>query len=300
MNTRELRIQCNNEWPTKIHFPAEKEFIEQLKKHNLQQALSVAQLGVSEQYEFQFYLGYLIDALEMLPLRPDLAFDHLWKALDAEFFIVQSEINDNNIARFDAFVDKVMNDPKAASSFLEYLSVIPYQTCEYAAKRIIKASSNLDSNHNKTLFSRAQNTLGQDFCNAFISKYPPSTKGKPSPDDQRKAGRLLKLIFINNTVELSGKTYSFTETQKAKFLIKVVLTNYRNERFHGDVFSSTFRSSTATLKTYSHAYYLLHISYALLLDVFLYREYGVIKIEDVRKVADKNIKLFSSIFDNIQ
>ena len=47
---------------------------------------------ISDDHKFQSYLGYMLDALDMLPMRPDLAFDHLWKALDSEFFIVQQKL----------------------------------------------------------------------------------------------------------------------------------------------------------------------------------------------------------------
>ena len=297
MDTKKLRIEYNNKWPDKFLFPIEEKFLEILKSSGLSQALVVSKLKKSEEYQFQFYLGYLLDALDMLPLRPDLSFDHLWKALDAEFFVIQEELGNQNYSRFDGFVDKVLNDQNSASSILEYLSIIPYQTCEYAAKRIIQASLENDKNA-KILFARAKNALGADFINEFVSKYPPSTNGKPTPSDQRKAGRLLKIIFGDKEIELNNKNFSISREQQAKFLVKVVLANSRNERFHGGVFPP-FRSSSAKLSTYAHAYYLVHISYALLLDVFLYREYNIIDIEDVKDTITNNVAIFKILFGRI-
>ena len=150
----------------------------------------------------------------------------------------------------------------------------------------------------KTLFSRAKNSLGSSFVEKFVAKYPPGVNGKPAPADQRKSGRLLKLIFSGNEVYLAGDKFLFSDEELSKFLIKVVLANSRNERFHGGVFPP-FRSSSAKLATYAHAYYLLHISYALLLDVFLYRDHGVVQSNDVVSIMNDNSTIFSLLFGEL-
>lgn len=294
MNTKQLRVDYNNKWPEKFNFPMENEFSDLLRKNGVTKTLIPVDLKMSKVYAFQFYLGYLLDALDMLPMRPDLAFDHVWKALDSEFFIVQQEIGDNNCSRFDGFVDKVINDQNTAAAFLNYLELIPYQTCEYAAKRVIEASQEIDD-HATTLFKRSENSLGKDFILKFIEKYPPASNGKPSPSDQRKAGRLLKLVFSGREVELGGVKFKISEKQLGIFLVKVVLANSRNERFHGNVFPP-FRSSAAKLDTYAHAYFLLHISYALLLDVFLYRKYDVTSLSDVNTAMNNSAGVFNQLF----
>lgn len=297
MDTKKLRIKYNNDWPKSFDFPREEAFLNRLQSKGLQQALLSCNLSYSDEYQFQFYLGYLIDALDMLPKRPDLAFDHVWKALDSEFFLVQQEIGNQNCSRFDGFVDRVLNDGNSSAVFLNYLPLIPYQTCEYAAKRVIEASKKND-NHAKTLFSRAKRSLGADFIEKFVTKYPPGSNGKPTPEDQRKSGRLLKLIFSGNEIELFGDKFNFSDNELSKFLIKVVLANSRNERFHGGVFPP-FRSSSAKMATYAHAYYLLHISYGLLLDVFLYREHGVVDTNEVVTVMNNNSTIFSLLFGEL-
>ena len=297
MSTRKLRVEYNNKWPEVFNFPIEEKFISLLQKKEINKVFIPATLNNSDEYKFQFYLGYLLDALDMLPMRPDLAFEHIWKALDAEFFIVQSELVNSNGSRFDAFVDKILNNPNTAASFLNYLNIIPHQTCEYAAKRIIEASVNND-NHSRTLFDRAKKSLGDDFISKFVAKYPPTSNGKPTPSDQRNAGRLLKLIFLGNQIELQGTNFLIPKEKLAIFLVKVILTNSRNEKFHGDVFPP-FRSSSAKIETYAHAYYLFHISYALLLDIFLYREYGVIDLESVENIMVNNAVIFNLVFGDL-
>ena len=297
MDTKLLRLKYHNDWPKRFQFPAEEAFDALMHERGIVRTLVPANLALSDDHTFQSYLGFIIDALDMLPMRPDLAFEHLWKALDAEFFIVQQEIGNHNCSRFDGFVDKVLNDPKTAAGFLQYLPSIPLQTCEYGAKRVIEASSRND-NHSNTLLGRAKSAVGEPFINELVCKFPPSANHKPSSSDQRNAGRLFKMLFNGQAIELNGTQFAFTDKQRALFVIKVILANSRNERFHGGVFPP-FRSSAATTSTYSHAYYLFHISYALLLDVFLYREYGVIQIDDVRQAIVANVSVFNQLFGDL-
>lgn len=119
MDTKQLRLKYHNDWPKKFNFPAELKLINKMQTAGLAQGLMPIPLEFSDEHNFQFYLGYLIDALDMLPMRPDLAFEHIWKALDSEFFIVQAEIGNQNASRFDGFVDKVLNDPNTAGSFID-------------------------------------------------------------------------------------------------------------------------------------------------------------------------------------
>lgn len=297
MDTKKLRINYHNEWPNKFYFPAELKFIKKMKDSGLSQGLMPIPLQYSDEYKFQFYLGYLIDALDMLPMRPDLAFEHIWKALDSEFFLIQTEIG-NNTSRFDSFVDKVLNDPNTAGTFIDYLQYIPHQTCEYAAKRIIQATTTTD-NYSTVLLTRAKQSLGEQFIVDFVTKYPANTNGKPSSSDQRKAGRLLKKVFLGEKIILNGNEYEILEEDLAKFMVKVVLANSRNERFHGNTFPP-FRSSFAKLSTYAHAYFFLHLSYALLLEVFLYREYNVISSQKVKDGITHNVTLFKLLFEGIE
>jgi len=73
------------------------------------------------------------------------------------------------------------------------------------------------------------------------------------------------------------------------------MTQFRNERFHGTTFPP-FRSSMAKLKTYAHAYFLLMVAYALLLEVFLYRDFGVVTPPQVAANIAQNQALFLQVF----
>ena len=298
MDAKQLRVKYHNDWPAKFSFPAEQKFMAKMQADGLAQGLVAVSLKFSNDHQIQFYLGYLIDALDMLPMRPDLAFEHIWKALDAEFFIVQAEIGNQRASRFDEFVDKVLADANTAGAFIDYIRLTPYQTCEYSATRVIQAFVASDKKL-RVLLNRARQSLGVDFISALATKYPAGSNGKPSPADQRKAGRLLKMVFAGTEEELGGAKFSFSQVELTKFLVKVVLANSRNERFHGSVFPP-FRSSSAKLSTYAHAYFLLPLSYSLLLEVFLYREYGVVSPESVKVGIQHNANLFKLLFKGVE
>ncbi len=298
VDTKQLRVKYHNDWPAKFPFPVEEKFASKMQSAGLSQGLVAVPLEFTSDHQFQFYLGYLIDALDMLPMRPDLAFEHIWKAVDAEFFIVQAEIGNQKASRFDGFVDKVLGDSNTAGAFVDYIRIIPHQTCEYAAKRVIQASAATDQNSG-ILLNRAKQSLGEQFITSLVEKYPAGPSGKPSPGDQRKAGRLLKIVFSGTEVELRGSSFTFSQENLMKFLVKVVLANSRNERFHGSVFPP-FRSSSAKLSTYAHAYFLLHLSYSLLLEVFLYREHGVVTTNAVKSAIQHNANLFKLLFEGVE
>jgi hypothetical protein len=85
--------------------------------------------------------------------------------------------------------------------------------------------------------------------------------------------------------------YTLTQAQSAEILIGTILPQFRNERFHGNT-RPPFRSSTATLKTYAHAYFLLIYSYALMLEVLLYRNFGVISVTGAGVNTTANLDRF--------
>jgi hypothetical protein len=85
------------------------------------------------------------------------------------------------------------------------------------------------------------------------------------------------------------------ENRSVDFLISVLMPQFRNERANGNRFPP-FRSSVVKNKKCARAFNLLLIAYALLLEVFLYRGYGVVDQELVMDSIEKNKKLFLTIF----
>lgn len=297
------RTQLNNDWPNispdQKYFECEIEFKKLLESKNIDQLFKPAQLNFLDDYKFQMLLAHILDSLDMLPLRPDLAFDNLWKKIDSIALKKQLSNGNQNISRFDFIIDELSKNDENFSIFNIYLQYLPLQTCEYIAKRLIQEYGKRDPKGNlNNLSKRANSLLGAEAVQAFIEKYPRQENGKPNATDTFQAGKCLKILFSTRKIILgdNDKEYTFESKNLSIFLIKTILPMYRNERFHGAVFPS-FRSSKATISSYAHAYYLFHIVYALSLEIIV-NTYQVISIDDAIGAMEINANLFNTVFED--
>jgi hypothetical protein len=292
---RESRTRLNNSWPATFLFPTEEALTQRLAKHNVASIFLPVHLVHSEDRDFQTLLSHCIDALDYLPLRPDFAFDQIWKALDAEFFRLKRTPGiSSNQSRFMAFATHIANDPLCSGSHHDVATRIPLQTCEYFAKRILESTTN-PNEHSPQFIKRVEQTLGAGLLADIHAKYDGDwlTPGK-SAATQRRLGGLIKLIVRGAQVTVGPGTYQLSNGEIDRLLVSTVLPQFRNERFHGSV-RPPFRSSSATLKTYAHAYFLLMYAYALMCEVFLYRAFKVAEPADVEAATKKNLELFLQV-----
>jgi hypothetical protein len=288
----ESRTKFNNQWPATFLFPAELSLEHRLAKKNFVSIFFPAQFEHSNDHAFQTLLSHCIDALDNLPLRPDFAFDQVWKALDAEFFRLKSTLGAAaHNSRFVVFSSHISTSPLTSKSHYLLAAHTPLQTCEYLAKRILDSTAN-PNQHSAAFTKRLSAAIGNALLTDIHTKYDAGwlTYGKEA-ETQRKLGGLLKKIIAGQTVIIGSNTYTLTQAQSAEILIGTILPQFRNERFHGNT-RPPFRSSTATLKTYAHAYFLLIYSYALMLEVLLYRNFGVISVTGAGVNTTANLDRF--------
>lgn len=293
-DTKLLRIKYNNEWPSKFLFPAEQQFKKVLDNNNVQQAFFPAKLEPSADQEFHSLLGHFLEGLDQLPYRPDVAFDAIWKTLDAEFFRVKDEVSaPQHESRFESFLNKVTADQNTCKAFLPLANVIPMQTCEFAAKRILKSKAKPDQ-HSEAFLKRVKGCFGDALYSSFLSKYEPIWVASPD-NAQRRSGAFLRKLVLGNEMDIDGVRHTLSEEKRSSFLVSIVMPQFRNERFHGTTFPP-FRSSVAKLKTYAHGYFILQVAYALLLEVFLYRNFNVISQAEASAAIQRNKEIFVSLF----
>jgi hypothetical protein len=294
-DTKHLRVEYNNNWPTKFLFPVEEQLKKRLDENNIQQAFLPVNLSHSNDTEFHTFLGHFLEGIDQLPFRPDMAFDSIWKSLDAEFFKVKNESSQpQHTSRFDIFVEKVSSDTNTSKAFIPLLQILPMQTSEFVAKRILNSKVSPD-NHSAPFLKRVKACFGEQLFLAFLSKYESDWISSPE-STQRRAGGFLKRLVAGDELDIDGQKHRLSENGSIKFLISVLLPQFRNERAHGNTFAP-FRSSVAKMKTYAHAYFLLLVAYALMLEVFLYRSYGVIEPGVVTSCIEKNKDLFLLVFN---
>lgn len=299
-SVRESRTKFNNSWPAKFLFPAEEALSQRLAKHNLVSIFLPAPLVHTDDHDFHTLLTHCIDALDYLPLRPDFAFDQIWKALDAEFFRLKSAPGTpSNQSRFSVFAKHIANNALCSGSCHLLAPHIPLQTCEFFAKRILESTAN-PNEHSQQFIKRVEQTLGADLLFDIHAKYdgdwltPTKRAGT-----QRKLGGLIKLIISGQQIVLGANSYQLSQNQIAQLLISTILPQFRNERFHGTV-RPPFRSSSASLKTYAHSYFLLIYAYSLICEVLLYRTFNAISPAVVTTATQNNLNRFLQVLGDQQ
>jgi hypothetical protein len=301
-NTKNLRLDYHNEWPATFHFPIELKFLGRLGRMNIAQPLRLVPLVQSSHAEFHMMLSSLLDALDMLPLRPDRAFESIWTALDAEMFsLVARQTVTGSPSRFQVFMDHLENFFPGQACFaamLSFMDHVPLQSCEYAATRILEAM-NAPGKHSDYFLKKIKPAVGQPLLDEFNQKYGPSWLGVSNTARglvQRKAGLLLKKLLTGEPINIGGLTnHTLAPKERIRLFVCALLPNVRNERFHGINFSS-YRSSAVELKTYAAGYFILMLAYFLLLHVFIYRGFNVVTLLDVERAIVDNTLLYEKVF----
>jgi hypothetical protein len=302
-NTKKLRVQYNNLWPESVVFPLEERFKEHLASQNLSCPFHPAPLEDSEDDEFHRILASILDALDALPLRPDKAFEALWTALDAEMFKVREQNGDHNRSRFVQFLDKIYShsgQDRSWALMTAFLELVPLQTCEYAAVRILEAI-NTPGKHSEYFLAKVKPAVGVVFVDEFNGKYGSAWAVGTPPDaderarTQRKAGAFLQLALKGEEVTISNVAHHLNDMQRLSLFACAVLPNIRNEKFHGATFPS-YRSSATKLKHYASGYFVFSLAYFMMLHAMLYKDFRTISTSEVEKCIEMNTELFRVAF----
>lgn len=319
ISTSTTRISNHNNWPVIELFPCEREFLERLARHNIQQIFVTATLVPNDSDEpFNAAVGHILDCLDSLPKRPDAAFDSLYKVIDQNL----NAFSKPNTSRMRSLVDAFFQTaPKDWAKITEILaSNLPQQTADYAASRSLDCHIPSITPHTKEMRTRASRSLGpkryKEFCDKFLIANPQNPNIFDLPyNNRRNAGRLMRILFkqaiatpkntgqytvsaATSLLNLSVQANILPPEQKLHSLLEICLSTYRHERFHGEAFSP-FRSSKAKLKTYSHAYYMLMVSYVIVLGMLQHQGKGGISISDVSGVAQDSMQRFSTFFGQV-
>lgn len=315
-STSTIRVSNHNNWPIIELFPCEREFIEQMARHNIQQIFITAKLTADDADEpFNAAVGHILDCLDSLPKRPDAAFDSLYKVIDQNLDAFSQPGTSRMRAAVDAFFQAHPNEWILISEALALN--FPQQTADYAASRILDCHIESNPPHTDEMKKRAKRSLGQQRYKELCDKFLVATPQTPSYfylpyNNRRNAGRLLRLLFRQSTALTKGGAISHVPTtpsaldlsvqvnilspkEKLLSLMEICLSTYRHERSHGEAFSP-FRSSKAKLKTYAHAYYMLMVAYVVVLGMLQGQGKGGISMSDVSDITHKSMQRFSNFF----
>lgn len=316
-STSTIRVSNHNNWPAVELFPCERDLIQKMATHNIQQIFVTAKLKPDDKDEpFNAAVGHILDCLDCLPQRPDAAFDSLYKVIDQNLNIFEKPSRSRMQAMADHFFSV---HPTEWTVITEFLSEhIPQQTADYAASRILDCQIESNPPHSEHMKKRAERSLGKqrykDFCKKFLITAPdtPELFLSLNYEDRRNAGRLMCLFFrqsaplkkipknpddASSTLNLSNPANLLLPKEKLTSLLEILLSTYRHERFHGEAFSP-FRSSKASIKTYAHAYYALIVAYIIVLGVLESQNKGGTSMASIVDVTRKSMKSISSFFED--
>jgi len=308
--SKRRRIEIVHSWPSKAQFEIEKIFSEKLQSLSIPEAFRPVSLNYSNEKFFQRSIAYMLDALDFLPYRPDLAFDFIWRAID---FLTSQTVseqgiscnNDKDILR--ASVDTLWTNyfktnPILNACFLKLIQCVPVQSCEYLFKRLYaNYDASKPNNPNKEISrliafdgGAARNLEAKQVIELIRQNYP--YDGMIS---RRKGSRFLFRYIKGDELTVSdgalSKTISANLAQQLNFCINGILYTLRNDRAHGGVFSP-FRSSKATLRTYAHCGFSFLLAYYLLLALIDIRDDKLINKELLINNYHLNIELFTDLY----
>lgn len=217
----------------------------------------------SDDLWYNTQVSFLLEALDALPRRPDIAFDSVWKVLEktAHSWLPAYPERRPNITDT---LGHLSADPRLSNSVTKaLLGDVPTQTCEYLFKRLIAREPAESSGRARR---RLSNGYGAgDVLPGEIKAFLALVEGKysaPDLDTARRGAALLRRALTGETLDIAGTQVGLSLPARLRILLCGLLYTSRNERYHGESFSP-FYSSAASIKTYTHPHYLFLSAYAL-------------------------------------
>ncbi|QRV24590.1 hypothetical protein [Marinomonas foliarum] len=276
---KELRIKHFNQWPLTQEFSAEIQFKERVSSLGIEELFFPYQLPNSNDKDLHICVSYLLDAVDSLPLRPDHAFDWMWRGF--EYVTSKAPGGQGNItnALRTLVCPTVMNyfssNNQVKNAFFELTKNIPFQTCEYLLKRISQSKPfkptaeepNLSSYAKRVLYSNGNPPVVSSNLEEVLHLLSTFFDYKDKKERRNGASRLRKLIRLEK-VKIEEVEVQLSEDDVLFFLVSGLGYAFRNDRAHAKSIAP-FRSSYASVKTYAHCWFMFILFYEVTL-IFLH------------------------------
>lgn len=309
MEFKEKRVEYINNWPTKYSFKKEEEYKERyISCTNKYSAYS--NFIVDNDKSYNIVISNVMDSLDQLPERPDLAFEFYWKAIDNLF----KKFPDNNrtskeqlqYAIKNIWINKINQNYNLKKLIKNLIGEIKEPSITYLRKRMI-----YKFDINKSLDDQIKPTrqLIKRLCDYFKGRKSEENKIKiiikniynKCNDSQKTSAYhdadrfFLKLITGENLITNNGNIQLSLEEQ-INFIINGLLYTFRNDRFHGNLISP-FRSSYTKFSTYAHPFYCL--IWAELLLLLLLEDDNFVDMSLLINHCNDNLKFFKELFSSV-
>jgi hypothetical protein len=221
------RIRYNNSFGTKESFPIFsifKEFLNKAKINNILVPFSLPD-SISDLH-FHNKLGYILDGYDLLPNRPDLAFNLFWSVYESYLTHIKNmkKIRINKKGTHNKTIDinyEIFSnlDSDIYKSLTELIYKIPFQTSRYITKRLFDNTlTHVNEEQQSKIVERAVLSFGEKkFIELEIkffnrSKYLSKLVSNYITDSpQLKSGRLneIKKILGTKRINILDTKYKF-------------------------------------------------------------------------------------------
>ncbi|MDU6249699.1 MAG: hypothetical protein E6612_12395, partial [Paeniclostridium sordellii] len=262
----------------------------------------------------------IMDALDNLPYRPDIAFEFYWKAIDNLLKLLDtSSTTSKEQLQFSirqVWIKKANNNEKLNDLFSELTYQIKSTSAKYLYKRLYENYDKRVRFENQSIKSTRQLLMRlKDYHSDLSSNniyniieyigYQYGYDNRNSYEKIHKGSRFLMLLLkrknlvLKNNIEVNGRltnSIKLNLEEQFNFMINGLLYTFRNDRFHGNIISP-FRSSLSKFETYSHPFYCL--IWAELLLLLLLEELGFADMDSIIKHCTKNLNFYKELFVNI-
>jgi hypothetical protein len=278
------------------YYPAEAAFVNRLQTRP-SQLFYPYQFPYVDSDVYHYHVAFLVEAVELLPLKMDLSFDAIWRAFEA--FYKNSVMPQRDFKLNQEAPGLAANiDAKCELNLLldDMFKNIPVQSCEYLVERIFQQWQIPSTDYTK-IVNRLNNPAGNhltivDFLNRVAAKYRAPNL---HPDNHRKAAMLLRLALDGQEVDVQGSKITLPRSERISFFINALLYTFRNDRFHGNV-QPPFKSSVGTLQTYAHVHYCLIWAHFLLLFSMAISNPPFVKHRRLAENTQRNLVAFRDFY----
>jgi len=279
------QIGYNNSWPkqTVLTTQAATLFMQRMLENGLKQILAPVVVDKDDAMEAfkadkQIAKIYtcVLDVYDMLPQRPDLAFDAAWRTFE---YAVETYANVAWSYKDHPFVetvkdklcqevlchlsDKEMELQEAFSMLFEALSL---NSIQFAVNRIFYEKQLSVATQTHHVYDRAKDIIDKSVLEHIRKTYA-GEQGYMDAKAIRDISRRIYRLMNNQDADFQGLVVKPLD-MRARFqmLINVILYTSRCERFHGDIYSP-FRSTRTKMDTFYNYYFLTLASYILFWSV---------------------------------
>jgi hypothetical protein len=300
-NIRVQRHSHYKDWelPTELStspYPAESALIERLAAKPGKMFYPYP-FPYTEDDDYHYHLAFLVEAVELLPLKIDLSFDAVWRAFESYYasrvvapkpFKLGDEAPD-----LAALIDR---QPEHDLNLNQLLSNIPSQCCEYLAKRVFREWRVAGTDYQK-IWNRLNNPAGRHSSVITLLTKMAEKYNAPNMTDaeRRKAAMLLRLALSGTEVDVLGTKIALPRAERISFLFNALLYTFRNDRFHGSM-QPPFKSSVGTLHTYAHAHYCFIWGHFLFLFSTTLSAPSLVRHQELAENTGQNITAFCGFY----